>query len=70
MNGLAYYNAAIHDIILMFFKYWCKIDALSLHIHLSIMPDSHSATKKSAAAVHDDNNEVSNDDFNIMMTRN
>ena len=34
------------------------------------MPNSHSATKKSAAAVHDDNNEVSNDDFNIMMTRN
>ena len=31
------------------------------------MPNSRSATKKSAAAVHDDNNEVSNDDFNTMM---
>ena len=31
------------------------------------MPNSGSATKKSAAAVHDDNNEVSNDDFNMMM---
>ena len=27
------------------------------------MPNSRSATKKSAAAVHDDNNEVSNDDL-------
>ena len=31
------------------------------------MPNSLSATKKSAAAIHDDNNEVSNDDFNMMM---
>ena len=32
------------------------------------MPISHSAAKKSAVAVHDDNNEVSaNDDFNTMM---
>ena len=30
------------------------------------MPNSPSATKKSAAAVHDDNNEVSNVDFNTM----
>ena len=33
------------------------------------MPNSRSATKKSAAAVHDDNNEVSNDDFNTMMDK-
>ena len=33
------------------------------------MPNCHSATKKSAAAVHDDNNEVSNDDFNTMMDK-
>ena len=30
------------------------------------MPNSRSATKKSAAAVHDDNKEASNDDFNTM----
>ena len=33
------------------------------------MPNSRSATKKSAAAVHDDNNEVRNDDFNTMMDK-
>ena len=33
------------------------------------MPNCHSATKKSAAAVHDDNNEVSNADFNTMMDK-
>ena len=33
------------------------------------MPSSRSATKKSAAAVHDDNNEVRNDDFNTMMDK-
>ena len=33
------------------------------------MPNSRSATKKSAAAVHDDNNEVSNDDLNTMMDK-
>ena len=33
------------------------------------MPNSRSATKKSAAAVHDDNSEVSNDDFNTMMDK-
>ena len=33
------------------------------------MPNSPSATKKSAAAVHDDNNEVSNDDLNTMMDK-
>ena len=33
------------------------------------MPNSRSATKKSAAAVHDDNNQVSNDDFNTMMDK-
>ena len=30
------------------------------------MPNSRSATKKSAAAVHDDNKETNNDDFNTM----
>ena len=33
------------------------------------MPNSRSATKKSAATVYDDNNEVSNDDFNTMMDK-
>ena len=33
------------------------------------MPNSRSATKKSAAAVHDGNNEVSNDDLNTMMDK-
>ena len=33
------------------------------------MPNSRSATKKSAAGVHDDNSEVSNDDFNTMMDK-
>ena len=33
------------------------------------MPNSPWATKKSAAAVHDDNNEVSNVDFNTMMDK-
>ena len=33
------------------------------------MPNSRLATKKSAAAVRDDNNEVSNDDFNTMMDK-
>ena len=33
------------------------------------MPNSRSATKKSAAAVHDDNNEVSNDGFNTMIDK-
>ena len=33
------------------------------------MPSSRSATKKSAAAVHDGNNEVRNDDFNTMMDK-
>ena len=33
------------------------------------MPSSRSATKKSVAAVHDDNNEVRNDDFNTMMDK-
>ena len=33
------------------------------------MSNSRSATKKSAAAVHDDNNKVSNDDFNTMMDK-
>ena len=33
------------------------------------MPKSRSATKKSAATVYDDNNEVSNDDFNTMMDK-
>ena len=33
------------------------------------MPNSRSATKKSAATVHGDNNEVSNDDFNTMMDK-
>ena len=33
------------------------------------MPNSRLATKKSAAAVHDDSNEVSNDDFNTMMDK-
>ena len=30
------------------------------------MPSSRSATKKSAAPIHDDNKEASNDDFNTM----
>ena len=33
------------------------------------MPNGPSATKKSAAAVHDDNEEVSNDDFNTMVDK-
>ena len=33
------------------------------------MPNNRSATKKSAATAHDDNNEVSNDDFNTMMDK-
>ena len=33
------------------------------------MPNSRSTTKKSAAAVHDGNNEVSNDDLNTMMDK-
>ena len=33
------------------------------------MPNSRSATKKSATGVHDDNSEVSNDDFNTMMDK-
>ena len=33
------------------------------------MPSSRLATKKSVAAVHDDNNEVRNDDFNTMMDK-
>ena len=33
------------------------------------MPNSRSATKKSAAAVQNDNNELSNDDFNTMMDK-
>ena len=33
------------------------------------MPNSRSATKESAVAAHDDNNEVSNDDFNTMMDK-
>ena len=33
------------------------------------MPNNRSAANKSAAAVHDDNNEVSNDDFNTMMDK-
>ena len=33
------------------------------------MPNSRSAAKKSAAAIHDDNNEISNDDFNTMMDK-
>ena len=33
------------------------------------MPNSRSATKKSAAAVHYDNNQVSNDDFNTMIDK-
>ena len=33
------------------------------------MPSSRSATKKLVAAVHDDNNEVRNDDFNTMMDK-
>ena len=33
------------------------------------MPKSFLATKKSAATVHDGNNEVSNDDFNTMVDK-
>ena len=33
------------------------------------MPNSPSAAKKPAAVVHDDNNEVSNDDFNTTMDK-
>ena len=33
------------------------------------MPNNHSATKKSEAYVHDDNNEVSNDNFNAIMDK-
>ena len=33
------------------------------------MPNSCSAAKKSAAAAHDDNNQVSNVDFNTMMDK-
>ena len=33
------------------------------------MPNSRSATKKSAAAVHYDNNQVSNDDFNTVIDK-
>ena len=33
------------------------------------MPNSRSAAKKSAAAVHHENNEVGNDDFNKMMDK-
>ena len=33
------------------------------------MPNSRSATKESAATAHDDNNGVSNDDFNTMMDK-
>ena len=33
------------------------------------MPNSRSTAKESAVAAHDDNNEVSNDDFNTMMDK-
>ena len=42
------------------------IFCIYIYIYLSIIPNSRSATKKSAAAVHDDNKEASNDDFNTM----
>ena len=38
-------------------------------MYISIMSNSRSATKKSAAAVYDGNSEVSNDDFNTMMDK-
>ena len=38
-------------------------------MYLPVMPNNRSATKKSAATAHDDNNEVSNDDFNTMMDK-
>ena len=38
-------------------------------MYISIMSNSRSATKKSAAAIYDGNSEVSNDDFNTMMDK-
>ena len=48
---------------------FCLYIYIYIYIYIPIIPNSRSATKKSAAAAHDDNNEVSNNDFNTMMDK-
>ena len=42
---------------------------INIYVYIYIVPNRRSAAKESAAAAHNDNNKVSNDDFNTMMDK-